>query len=177
MDSTRPIVRATSDTADGFGDDLAVPRLLAYPIPEQGKDVPIISIPKRPPWSATTTPEDLERQEQAAFTSWLNGVYHDFPRERLNFFEHNLEVLFSVHICSVFAANSQRQVWRQVWRTLERADVVVMVVDARIPLFHFSDAIYNYVRDDLKKVRCIHDGKGLGHTLRKRPSSTEQRMP
>jgi hypothetical protein len=27
-----------------------------------------------------------------------------------------------------------------------------MVVDARIPLFHFSDAIYSYVRDDLKKV-------------------------
>jgi hypothetical protein len=93
MDSTRPIVRTCADTADGFGDDLAAPRLLAYPIPEQGADVPIISIPKRPPWSSSTTPEELERQEQASFTEWLSNVYRDYPRDRLNFFEHNLEVL------------------------------------------------------------------------------------
>ena len=93
IDSTRPLVRVTSsDSVDDFGDDLAVPRLLAYPIPEQGTDVPIIAIPKRPPWSASTSPEDLERQEQAAFAAWIAGVYREHPRERINFFEHNLEV-------------------------------------------------------------------------------------
>jgi ribosome biogenesis GTPase A len=27
-------------------------------------------------------------------------------------------------------------IWRQLWRVLERCDLVVMVVDARNPLFH-----------------------------------------
>ena len=45
-----------------------------------------------------------------------------------------------------------------MWRTLERADVVVMVLDSRIPLFHLSDAILHYIRQDLHKpvVLCIN---------------------
>eukprot|EP00291_Cryptomonas_curvata_P019880 CAMPEP_0172160674 /NCGR_PEP_ID=MMETSP1050-20130122/5688_1 /TAXON_ID=233186 /ORGANISM="Cryptomonas curvata, Strain CCAP979/52" /LENGTH=114 /DNA_ID=CAMNT_0012830461 /DNA_START=148 /DNA_END=489 /DNA_ORIENTATION=+ len=39
MDATRPIVRvSTSESADGFGDDLAAPRLLSYPIRDHGPD-------------------------------------------------------------------------------------------------------------------------------------------
>lgn len=31
--------------------------------------------------------------------------------------------------------------WRQLWRVLERSDVAVMIVDARNPLLHFSEAL------------------------------------
>ncbi len=31
--------------------------------------------------------------------------------------------------------------WRQLWRVLERSDVAVVIVDARCPLLHFSEAL------------------------------------
>jgi hypothetical protein len=38
------------------------------------------------------------------------------------------------------------EVWRQLWRVLERSDVVVQVVDARDPLFYRSEDLESYAR-------------------------------
>jgi ribosome biogenesis GTPase A len=35
-------------------------------------------------------------------------------------------------------------VWRQLWRTLEASRVVVLVVDARMPLLHFPAPVYRW---------------------------------
>jgi len=36
--------------------------------------------------------QKLEKNEEEYFARWLNEIYKTYPRERLNFFEHNLEV-------------------------------------------------------------------------------------
>jgi len=97
---------------------------------------PIVPIPMRPTWDEYTSPDQLEESEKKAFTAWMAGIYDKFPRERLNFFEHNLEV------------------WRQLWRALERSDIAVIVLDARCPLFHFPEAIYSYITQDMGMDVC-----------------------
>ena len=39
------------------------------------------------------------------------------------------------------------QVWRQLWRVLERSDVVCQIVDARQPLFYFSNDLDSYAAE------------------------------
>lgn len=48
------------------------------------------------------------------------------------------------------------EVWRQLWRVLERSDVVVQIVDARNPLFFYSEDLYKYVQEiDPAKERLL----------------------
>ncbi len=90
-------------------------------------------MPKRPPWNFKMTKQQLEEREQKYFDKWLQDIYDNYPRQRLNYFEHNLEV------------------WRQLWRVIERSDVLVVVTDARHPLFHFPPSLYTHVVHDHKK--------------------------
>jgi ribosome biogenesis GTPase A len=52
-------------------------------------------------------------------------------------FEHNLEV------------------WRQLWRTVEKADIVVMLADCRCPLLHFNESLLRHVREDHRKAAVL----------------------
>jgi len=92
-----------------------------------------IGMPKRPPWSYAMSKQQLEEREKKYFDSWLHTIYDHYPRERLNYFEHNLEV------------------WRQLWRVIERSDILVIVADSRHPLFHFPPSLYIHVVEDHKK--------------------------
>ena len=65
-----------------------------------------------------------EANERVAFEEWLTSVHGRFSLDALSPFEHNLEV------------------WRQLWRCLERADVVCIVADIRNPLLHVPAALY-----------------------------------
>ena len=38
--------------------------------------------------------EQVEETERNAFKKWLDGIYAQHPKNRLNYFEHNLEVCF-----------------------------------------------------------------------------------
>ena len=111
----------------------------ANPLHADGRLGAFIPMPKRgavePGWAAA----ELEARELEAFERWLAAVYAAHRRDQLNRFEHNLEV------------------WRQLWRVVERADVLVMLAEARNPLLHFSEALYEYVVADCGKqaVLCI----------------------
>jgi large subunit GTPase 1 len=39
------------------------------------------------------------------------------------------------------------EVWRQLWRVIERSDIVVQIVDARNPLFYRSVDLELYVKE------------------------------
>jgi ribosome biogenesis GTPase A len=97
----------------------------------------ILGMPKRPAWDETTTKEALEKAESQAFATWIKEVYGaaDQVKEQgqLNFFEHNLEV------------------WRQLWRSLEMGDCVLICADVRWPTFTFPYALMEYCRE-LKKA-------------------------
>ena len=99
-----------------------------------------LGMPKRPKWSRSMTPEALEAKELEMYEEWLDQIASTYSSDELNYFEQNL------------------QVWRQLWRTIEKSDIIVLVVDARFPILHFSMALYQYVTQDHDKsmVLCIN---------------------
>jgi hypothetical protein len=46
------------------------------------------------------------------------------------------------------------EVWRQLWRVLERSDAIVQVVDARDPLFYRSEDLEAYARCERSHARA-----------------------
>ncbi|KAI1169609.1 hypothetical protein F4777DRAFT_202507 [Nemania sp. FL0916] len=90
-----------------------------------------LTVPRRPKWDASTTPEELDQREREAFLLWRRGLAELQEHNDLLMtpFERNLEV------------------WRQLWRVIERSDLVVQIVDARNPLMFRSEDLENYVKD------------------------------
>ena len=136
LDATRVLDRQAHTDGDICADLL--PRPLPWPLPlVDGSFHPIIPIPKRPHWRRDMSPAELEQQEQDMFSQWTASILEKYPRGSLNHFEHNLEV------------------WRQLWRAVERSDIAVFVLDARLPLFHFQEAMWHYVTQDMGRDAII----------------------
>jgi len=70
-----------------------------------------LRLPRRPAWDARTTPEELDLQERNSFLAWRRDLADLEEEERLTLtpFEKNLDV------------------WRQLWRVVERSDIVAQV--------------------------------------------------
>ena len=93
-------------------------------------------MPARPKWDYELERGRLHSRERKAFVRWIAGVKRRLIESGAGYapaFEQNIEV------------------WRQLWRVLERADVAVLVVDARHPLLHTPPALYAHVARRLKK--------------------------
>ncbi|ODQ78034.1 hypothetical protein BABINDRAFT_40286 [Babjeviella inositovora NRRL Y-12698] len=90
-----------------------------------------LTCPRRPAWDATTTRTQLERQEKVAFLEW---------RRQLAVLQQNNDLLLTP-----FERNLE--VWRQLWRVVERSDLVVQIVDARNPLLFRSIDLDVYVKE------------------------------
>jgi large subunit GTPase 1 len=90
-----------------------------------------LTILRRPPWTSETTPTELDRNEKDAFLDWRRHLaeLQDNHDLLLTPFERNLEV------------------WRQLWRVIERSHLVVQIVDARDPLLFRSTDLENYVKE------------------------------
>ncbi|RIA94230.1 hypothetical protein C1645_818311 [Glomus cerebriforme] len=105
----------------------------------QKANIDRLVIPRRPRWDKTTTPSQLERNERDVFLQWRRDLA--FLQEQDEFlltpFERNLEV------------------WRQLWRVIERSDLVVQIVDARNPLFFRSKDLEKYVKEVDKKKKNL----------------------
>lgn len=89
------------------------------------------AMPRRPAWRYDEAVDVVDRRETAALRAWRDRVVagQDSPP----FFEQNIET------------------WRQLWRVIERSDVIVIVADIRYPALHFVPDLYYYVADDLGK--------------------------
>ncbi|KZV93783.1 putative LSG1-large-subunit GTPase [Exidia glandulosa HHB12029] len=90
-----------------------------------------LRVPRRPPWTKSMTAPQLDRQERDAFLGWRRSLAQVQEREDLVFtpFERNIEV------------------WRQLWRVIERSHLVVQIVDARNPLRFRCEDLEAYVKD------------------------------
>ncbi|RSH94638.1 hypothetical protein EHS25_004442 [Saitozyma podzolica] len=77
-----------------------------------------LRVPRRPPWTRQTTRQELERQERDSFLDWRRDLAQlaESSNLLLTPFERNI------------------QLWRQLWRVLERSHLIVQIVDARNPL-------------------------------------------
>jgi len=96
-------------------------------------------MPRRPTWSFDLSSARLHHREVQAFKQWLGDV-QELIAQRGGYppaFEQNL------------------QVWRQLWRVLERCDVAVVVVDARHPLLHLPPSLVYHTMRTLGKPLVV----------------------
>lgn len=99
-----------------------------------------LTVPRRPAWHDGMKKEELDSREKAAFLDWRRGLAELQERNEILMtpFERNLEV------------------WRQLWRVVERSDVVVQIVDARNPLLFRSEDLERYVKEvDARKGNML----------------------
>jgi large subunit GTPase 1 len=112
-----------------------------------------LTVPRRPKWDADTSPQELDEQERASLLQWRRGLAELQENNDLLMtpFERNLEV------------------WRQLWRVIERSDLVVQIVDARNPLMFRSEDLEDYVKEvDSKKNNLLLVNKADMMTLEQR---------
>ena len=117
-----------------------------------------LTVPRRPSWNDTTTPQDLDKREKASLLDWRRGLAELQENDDLLMtpFERNLEV------------------WRQLWRVIERSDLVVQIVDARNPSLFRSEDLEKYVKEvDSKKTNLLLVNKADMMTVRQREAWAE----
>lgn len=90
-----------------------------------------LTVPRRPQWNKNQLKLEIERQENLAFLQWR--------RELASLTENNDLLL------TPFERNIE--VWRQLWRVVERCDLIVQIVDARNPLLFRSIDLEKYVQE------------------------------
>ena len=100
-----------------------------------------LSVPRRPPWDENTTPEELDIKEKESFLEWRRAIA---GRE---------EILDGCARVTPFEKNSE--VWRQLWRVLERCSCILQIVDARNPLFYLSKDLRKYATEELGKPMLL----------------------
>lgn len=100
----------------------------------------LLKIPRRPKWTKDTTPEELQSLENENFLSW---------RRSLVALQEDEDMLMTPY-------EKNLDFWRQLWRVVERSDIVVQIVDARNPLLFRSEDLEKYVKEvDERKVNMI----------------------
>jgi large subunit GTPase 1 len=106
---------------------------------KQQKNKERLTIPRRPKWNERTTPQELDSMERESLLEWRRGLAELQENQDLLMtpFERNLEV------------------WRQLWRVIERSDLVVQIVDARNPLLFRSEDLEKYVKEVDPKKRNL----------------------
>ncbi|KAI7883458.1 P-loop containing nucleoside triphosphate hydrolase protein [Lichtheimia hyalospora FSU 10163] len=90
-----------------------------------------LTVPRRPPWDKSMSAEQLHQRERESFLDWRRGMAQLEEDEGLLLtpYEKNLEV------------------WRQLWRVIERSQLVVQIVDARNPLLFRSADLEKSVKE------------------------------
>lgn len=101
-------------------------------------NIPVVPIPRRPEWRKDMTTTEIQEREGQAFVAWRRELAR--MEEDLGYtmtpYERNLEF------------------WRQLWRCVEKSDVVVQIVDARDPQFYRSVDLERCVAEHGSK-RCV----------------------
>jgi len=89
----------------------------------------------RPKWTKTMTKQELIALEQESFAAWRRSLAEIEKNEKvfLTPFEKNIEV------------------WRELWRVVERSEIIIQIVDARNPLLFRSVDLENWIHSFGKK--------------------------
>ncbi|TNM87955.1 large subunit GTPase 1 homolog [Takifugu flavidus] len=95
------------------------------------KNKHFLRIPRRPHWDDSTSGEALQQAEKDTFLEWRRILAQLEEEQKLILtpFERNLEF------------------WRQLWRVIERSDIVVQIVDGRNPLLFRCPDLESYVKE------------------------------
>jgi large subunit GTPase 1 len=127
-----------------------------------------LRVPRRPPWTKSIGQAQLERQEKESFLRWRRGL-----AEYVRLWNH------TCYVCHLSDGGFRRlqdrdeflltpfernlEVWRQLWRVIERSHLVVQILDARNPLKFRCEDLEVYVQD----VEGTEGEQGTGKGKRK----------
>lgn len=106
-----------------------------------------LRIPRRPVWSSETTYEELMKAENDSFLLWRRHIA-----------ELEEQYALSVNGTSSMTLTpfeKNLQVWRQLWRVVERSDLILQIIDARNPLLYFCEDLVRYVVDEMQRAHLI----------------------
>lgn len=92
----------------------------------------LLKIPRRPKWRKDMSAEEIQTQENIAFLTWRRDI--------ATIEENNMTL-------AITPFEKNLDVWRQLWRVIERADVLLQIVDARNPYFFYSQDLEQYIKD------------------------------
>jgi len=117
----------TSETSSGVLGDAEKKKIKSA----QADNQQFVRIPRRPQWDESTSAEQLDTMERETFLNWRRSLAALQEKEHIMLtpYEKNLDV------------------WRQLWRVIERCDVVCQIVDARNPLLYKCDDLEMYVKE------------------------------
>lgn len=110
-------------------------------------------VPRRPKWERGMDKFELNKLENEAFLNWRREIasLQEVSDLLMTPFERNIEV------------------WRQLWRVVERSDLIVQIVDARDPLLFRSVDLEKYVKEvDSRKENLLLVNKADMLTFRQR---------
>lgn len=102
-----------------------------------------LAVPRRPTWDESTTAAELDQKERDYFVDWRRAIAAreeqllESDNVRVTPFEKNLEV------------------WRQLWRVMERCSCIIQIVDARNPMFYLSSDLRSYAVEELGKPMLL----------------------
>lgn len=111
-------------------------------------------MPRRPKWDESTSAALLQQLENTAFLNW---------RRELAKIEENYQ---NLHITPY---EKNPEIWRQLWRVVEKSDIVVQIVDGRDPLFFRCEDVETYVKEidkNKENVLLINKADLLSENIR-----------
>ncbi|KAJ3679552.1 hypothetical protein LUZ60_017563 [Juncus effusus] len=121
------------------GQEMTVEEMKQAQKEEEALHASYLKVPRRPAWNAKMSVEELDANEKQAFLEW---------RRKLARLEENDKLVLTPY-------EKNLDIWRQLWRVLERSDLLVMVVDARDPLFYRCPDLEEYVREIDERKRTL----------------------
>lgn len=101
-----------------------------------------LKIPRRPKWNKKMTKQEINQQENLAFLEWrrdLAAIEEGNVTLAITPFEKNIEV------------------WRQLWRVIEKSDLLLQIVDARNPYFFYSEDLEKYIQEVNESLDAQND--------------------
>jgi len=93
-------------------------------------DQKLLPIPRRPQWTGLTA-EQLKEEENKNFLEW----------------RRSLASIQEEYDCVVTPYEKNLEFWRQLWRVIERSELVIQIVDSRHPMVFRSQDLEKYVKE------------------------------
>mmetsp|Transcript_13352 Transcript_13352/g.22700 ORF Transcript_13352/g.22700 Transcript_13352/m.22700 type:complete len:345 (+) Transcript_13352:417-1451(+) len=96
---------------------------------------------------------EIQQQENTAFLEWRRDI--------ANVEENNVKL-------AITPFEKNIEVWRQLWRVIEKSHILLQIVDARNPLFFYSSDLEKYIQeigDSKEFVLCVNKADYLSDEL------------
>lgn len=112
-----------------------------------------LKIPRRPQWTKEMSAQEINHNENLAFLEWrrdIASIEENNVKLAITPFEKNIEV------------------WKQLWRVIEKSDVLLQIVDARNPFFFYSEDLEKYIQEkggEKEFILCINKADYLSEEL------------